>query len=141
MAASGAALKDAMDTVLTQPGWSVSRLARETGIGRGRFYIWWQGLQRPRVSTLQRVARVMGLDPNSLVSAYGDPQEVVAVAPDPVAAAIDRQTEVLRDLRDVVVLYSGIDMEEVRRRAGEAERALRERGGGGSLPKRVARRE
>lgn len=112
MAEAGAALKEAMRPTLAQPGWSVSRLSRDTGIERGRIYAWWRGEARPTRASLDRVARAMGLEVSALAAAYGTPRDQIQadLAPDALAAALsDLATElrVAREEREAFAIRLG----------------------------------
>jgi transcriptional regulator with XRE-family HTH domain len=88
----GAALKAAMEPLLQRPGWSVSRLARETGIERGRIYAWWRGDSRPTRASMERVARALGVDVATL-PLHESPETAHTISGDSLlAAAIDRQS-------------------------------------------------
>jgi transcriptional regulator with XRE-family HTH domain len=92
MKEQGASLKAAMQPLLQQPGWSVARLSRETGIERGRIYAWWRGDSRPTRASLERVARALDVDAD-LFPLHDSPEAAHTISGESlVAAAIDRQT-------------------------------------------------
>lgn len=92
----GLALKDVMETALSERQMSVSGLAREANVQRGDIYRWWRGESRPTRNSLARVAETLQVDTGLLRTALGEP--TVATPPDALVSALLRQSAAIEAL-------------------------------------------
>lgn len=72
-----------------QPGWSVARLARESGIHRATIFKWISGEPGATVDSVRRIAQALGDDPENAFRAARGAGAPVAVD-DEELALIDR---------------------------------------------------
>lgn len=68
---AGRNLENAMRAAMAQiKGMNFSRLARESGVSRGTFYLWFTNEQQPSTWTLGRVAKVLDVPVRDLWDAW-----------------------------------------------------------------------
>jgi transcriptional regulator with XRE-family HTH domain len=79
---------------------SLSALARQSGVDRGRWYSWFRGENVPQSRTLTRAAVALGIDVDDLIAPFGGATS--RVPPDPgltaLVTALQAQTAAITDL-------------------------------------------
>lgn len=63
---------DYLRRMTSRPGWSVARLARESGIHRGTIFKWIAGKTGATVANVKSIAEALGDDPAKALSAAGN---------------------------------------------------------------------
>lgn len=66
-----------------RPGWSVARLARESGIHRATIFKWMGGKGGATVTSVRAIAKALGDDPANAIRAAGDMGDVADESTDP----------------------------------------------------------
>ena len=66
-----------------RPGWSVARLARESGIHRATIFRWIAGKGGATVTSVRQIAEVLGDEPANALRAAGNMEGVAEEAMDP----------------------------------------------------------
>lgn len=56
-----------------RPGWSVARLARESGIHRATIFKWLAGEEGVTIDSVRRIATALGDNPDNALRAAGNP--------------------------------------------------------------------
>jgi transcriptional regulator with XRE-family HTH domain len=108
--------------ITKRPGWSVARLARESGIHRATIFAWIAGEQGVTVSSVRAIATAAGDDPIAVLRAaaditsdeYDEELELILSAP------VDDEMK-----RDMVVRLAELREQDKRRRMQEIEFHIR----------------
>jgi AcrR family transcriptional regulator len=105
-------------------GMTMSRLARESGVSRGTFYLWFTGQQEPSTWTLGRVSKVLEVPVRDLWDAYEGREATptsTEEAIDRLIGRLDRQDERISQLvTHLQALADGAILAGVARALGEA---------------------
>jgi transcriptional regulator with XRE-family HTH domain len=120
-----------LDAVTHRPGWSVARLARESGVHRSTIFRWLNGeVSGATVGSVMRIASAVGDDPDEALRAAADLLGPAApVDPDADAVSmimesdlpVDAKHELLAELRSQA-------RSDARRRRDSMARIMRLRG-------------
>lgn len=104
-------------------GMSMARLARESGVSRGTFYLWFSDQQEPSMWTLGRVAKALGMPVRDLWDAFEGRDTVPSTTEEALHELIgrlDRQDERMMQLVSrLEVLANGAIVAGVVRALGE----------------------
>ncbi|HEY9370483.1 helix-turn-helix transcriptional regulator [Streptomyces sp.] len=63
---------DYLRRMTARPGWSVARLARESGVHRSTLFRWIAGSGGANVTSVRAIAKVLGDDPSNALRAAGN---------------------------------------------------------------------
>lgn len=63
---------DYLRRMTSRPGWSVARLARESGIHRATIFKWIAGKGGANMASVESIAKALGDDPSNALRAAGD---------------------------------------------------------------------
>lgn len=113
----------------SRPGWSVARLARESGIHRGTIFKWIKsGDGGVTVSSVRKIAAALGDDTEAALRAAALRAEIPAQAADEIddeIAAIMSRTDIDDDAKNEIVhLVIERREEDRKRREAEAQRLI-----------------
>jgi transcriptional regulator with XRE-family HTH domain len=108
----------------SRPGWSVARLARESGIHRGTIFKWLAGKGGVTVGSVRTVAGALGDDLTHALRAAGNAEDLSGTVTDEELAAIaaaDLDDEARADIARLIVESRE---EDRRRREAEVQRLI-----------------
>jgi transcriptional regulator with XRE-family HTH domain len=114
-----------------RPGWSVARLARESGVHRSTIFRWLNGeVTGATVTSVLRIAGAVGDDPDEALRAAADLLAVPAVAdPDAEAIAMIMDSDLPSDAkRELLAELRSQARSDARRRRDSMARIMRLRG-------------
>jgi transposase-like protein len=127
---------DYLRRMTTRPGWSVARLARESGIHRATIFRWIGGQGGATVTSVSQIADALGDEPANALRAAGNMAGVADEMPDPDLQLLMRRLA-NPDVPETEKAAIRTALRYLAEMAEQAERAERERP---AQPSRVVRR-
>jgi transcriptional regulator with XRE-family HTH domain len=117
-----------LDEIANRPGWSVARIARESGLDRGTIFRWKAGATGATVDSVKKIARAVGDDPEKVLRAAAIivPEAPQPDDPDSEAISLILAAEIPDSLKQELIadLRRDSRRDAARRREG-VERVLR----------------
>jgi transcriptional regulator with XRE-family HTH domain len=113
--------------VANRPGWSVARIARESGLDKSTIFRWKSGATGATVDSVKKIARAVGDDPEVVLraAAITEIEEPRADDPDAEAIALIRSAQIPDSLKlELIADLRRESRQDAARRRNSIERAL-----------------